>query len=195
MGRSQGVKKLEILRCFAVFLFSWILVGSSLKSFADTEINLDDTNPTPTAVPSVPTPTPIPVAPAATPTPPTQEIQLEGGNQPATQAAPQPTSTVFEVQGRFKMKEMYEAGAKYYKEQDYEMAIRYWKQAVQMDDPYTPKFYYAEAYAMMGIIYQYHIIKYSKAYDCYRKARVYEPGNETARKHIRQVYKYRHRKD
>ena len=189
------MKKLEILRCFAAFLISWILLGPFPKAFADTEIDLGDTNPTPTAASNPSVPTPLPPPAAFTPTPATQEIQMEGTSQPATQAAPQPTPTVIMVQGRFKMKEMYEAGVKYYKEQDYGMAIRYWTQAVKMDDTYTPKYIYAETYAMMGIIYQYHIIKKGRAYRCYKAALRYESHNETARRHIRQVYKYRHRKD
>ena len=189
------MKKLVIERLFAVFFFTGFLLGTAPETFAETEIDLGDTNPAPTSVSNPPSPTPVPAAPVATPAPATQEIQMEGGGSPATQAAPKPTPTVFEVQGRFKMKEMYEAGVKYYKDQDYDMAVRYWTQAVRMDDPYTPKYFYGEAYAMLGVIYQYHIIKYHKAYLCYKEALKYEPDNSTARKHIRQVKKYRNRED
>lgn len=166
------------------------------KSFGDTEIDLGDTTASAPATTSAPKPDPtVSSAPAATPTPATQDIEMEDNTQPATQAAPTPVPTVFEVHGVVKMKNLYDAGKSAYQEKDYVRAIRYWTKAVRMKDPYTPKLYYAEAYAMLGIIYQYHIIHYGRAYRCYVEALKYERGNQTARRHIKQVYKYRHRKD
>ncbi len=171
------------------------------NSLADTEIDLSNlggptpaTTEVPTAVPTEAS-TIVGTLPSVTPTPVSSQIEMEDNTLPATQAAPQPTPTVFEVHGVLKMKDVYDAGKKAYQEQDYEQAIRYWNKAVTMKDPYTPKYFYAEAYAMLGIIYQYHIIHYGRAYRCYRAALTYERRNQTARNHIRQVYRYRHRKD
>lgn len=182
---------------FVAILASFFLAGGTTRSFGDEEIDLGgntSTAPTTVAAPKS-APTVAPAAPAITPTPASQDIEMEDENQVFNQEAPQPTPTVFEVQGREKMKDMYEAGIKYYKENDYDVAIRYLSDAVKKNDPYTPKFYYAEAYSMLGVIYQYHVIHYGRAYRCYAAALKYEKNNSTARRHIKQVYKYRHRKD
>lgn len=182
---------------FVVVLTLGFLAGGAVCSLGDEEIDLGGNTsvaPAPTVAPK-PAPTVAPASPVTTPTPASQEIEMEDENQVSNEAAPQPTPTVFEVHGREKMKDIYEAGIKYYKDNDYDMAIRYLSNAVKKDDPYTPKFYYAEAYAMLGVIYQYHVIHYGRAYRCYAEALKYEKSNSTARRHIKQVYKYRKRKD
>lgn len=100
------------------------------------------------------------------------------------------------VHGKWKVKYIYEAGIKAYKQKDYYKAITYLKKTVAMPrDEYTPKYLIAEAYAMLGIIYQYHIIHYGRAYRYYKAALSVDPQTNTARRHVRQLYKYRHRKD
>ena len=180
----------------AAFMASLTLAGGWPPYLGAVEIDLEDnTTAAPTAAPKPPAPTPTPL-PAATPTPAAQTILLEDNTQPETQVAPEPTPTMVEIHGVLKMRDVYEAGIKSYNEQDYDQSIRYLTKAVQMkDDPYTQKFYYAEAYAMLGIIYQFHIIHLGRAYRYYKAALHYEPGNRTARKHIKEVYKYRNRKD
>lgn len=165
------------------------LAGAVPYSFGEQEIDLGDTNVSAPATTS-------PSKPVATPTPASQEIEMEDNTQAVTEGAPVPTPTVVEIHGVLKMKDVYEAGISAYKGQEYDRAIRYLNKAVEMkNDPYTPKFYYAEAYATLGVIYQYHIIHYGRAYRCYAEALKYERGNATARRHIKQVYKYRRRKD
>jgi len=142
---------------------------------------------------SKPTPTAGPlggIGPTSTPT-----------NEPSLSAkpTPQPEKNKVEegeavsehpvVHGVLKMRDVYQAGIKSYQEKDYDQAIRYLKEAVKRKDPYTPKFYYAEAYATLGIIYQFHIIHYDKAYDYYKSALVYEKNNRTAKKHLKEVVK------
>lgn len=173
-------------------LFAFSISGS----FGDTEIDLGDSGSSAPATAAAPTPVPTVVsASAATPTPAGQEIEMEDDNGSQAQPAPTPTQAVLEVHGVLKMKDVYEAGVSAYNDKDYLRAIRYWTKAVRMSDPYTPRFYYAEAYSMLGVIYQYHIIHYDRAYRCYQEALKYERRNPTARRHIKQVYKYRHRKD
>ncbi len=180
----------------AVFALGLALFGTGMKAFGDTEIDLGDTGkPTPVPVPVQKAPVAAPT-PVATPTPASEDIEVEDNSQPTNQTAETPTPAVFEVQGTVKMKDKYEAGIKYYDDKDYDTAVRYLKNALEVkDDPYTPKFYYAEANAMLGIIYQYHIIHLGRAYRYYKAALKYEPHNQTARRHIKQVYKYRNRKD
>lgn len=178
------------------------LLGTA-KAFADIEIDLDEaTKPAPTAavkltptpanathqmpttVPVVPpTMTPIPIkVEQAQPTPTPEEEKFIEGEEPTP--APQV------VHGKFKMKNYYDAGIKAYKGKEYDRAIRYLTQAVKTKDSYTPKFYYAEAYATLGLIYQFHIIHYDKAYNYYRMALKYEKRNHTARKYINAVKKH-----
>ena len=184
---------------------------------AEVEINLDEISkpaakpsmksaPVPTAIPKQPTavPTAVPVQqPAAVRKPtdtPTKQpmvgmtptIQPVGAKNEEPALEPSPAAEM--VQGSFKMKYIYESGIKYYQALDYDNAIRYLTQAVKRDDPNTAKYYYAEAYATLGIIYQFHIIDYKKAYDYYKAALKYEKNNPTAKKHIREVIKFLHRK-
>ena len=185
---------------FTLFLAFW---GFVLSSWAEQEIDLGDLNgPTPTPQPAAaPSPTPVPAQKAQpkaapSPTPAGQEIEMDENSQAETQAAPQPTPTVYEVQGVLKMKDVYQAGINAYKDQDYDRAIRYLNKALDMDeDRYTPKFYYAEAHAMLGVIYQFHMINYAKAYAHYKAALKFEPENDTARHHINQVRKLLKGKD
>ena len=165
---------------------AWIL--------ADVEIDLDDlSKPTPVpTVKSVPTPKTILPQPTIVTAPvrqPTVFLQpapspVVGGKVEAP-AEPAPTAVV--VSGILKMKDIYNAGIKAYKDMDYDQAIRYLTEAVKKNDPYTPKFYYAEAYATLGVIYQFHIIHFDKAYEYYRLALKYEKNNRTAKKHIKEV--------
>jgi tetratricopeptide (TPR) repeat protein len=85
------------------------------------------------------------------------------------------------------MKDVYALGMKYYADEDYVKAIQYLKQALTVHDPYTPSFYYAEANAMLGVIYQFHIIHPDLAYQYYHEALKIDPTTEAAKKHIGEV--------
>lgn len=194
------MKKHEIRLLTTVLTIGLVFCGGAAQSFAETEIDLSgDVQAAPTPMPSQKPSTNAPSQQSAAITASgSQEIELEGGNETTTQAAaePTPTSAIPETHGVLKVKDVYEAGIKAYKEEDYDRAIRFLTQALKMErDPYTPKFIYAEANAMLGVIYQYHIIHYGRAYRYYKTALKYEPHNETARKHLKQVYKYRNKKD
>jgi tetratricopeptide (TPR) repeat protein len=177
-----------------------IFCGTVSKSFSDTEIDLDDTSPAaPTPGNSqegysnsapVPTATPIPMA---SPLPTTIVKVLWPTATPTEEAGA--VDTPIEVHGVLKMKDIYEAGIKAYQDQDYDKAIRYLKKSLETEDPYSPKFYYAEANAMLGVIYQFHIIHFKLAYQYYQAALKYEKNNPTARKHIKQVAQYKDQED
>jgi tetratricopeptide (TPR) repeat protein len=118
-------------------------------------------------------------AATATPTPVEKNAET-----PATE----PTPLV--VLGVLKMKDVYKAGAKAFKEKDYEKAERYLTRALEMEDPYTAKYYYAEAHALVGLIYQ----KYLKVPDHRKLARLHylaalklDPATEMARRHLSEV--------
>jgi len=109
------------------------------------------------------------------------------GSQVTGESTDELASTPAVVHGVLKMKDVYEAGLAYYKQQDFARAIRYLKQSLQIHDPYTPPFYYAEADAMLGVIYQFHIIDRAAAYQYYQAALSIDPQTAMARKHIGEV--------
>ena len=185
----------------AALALSFIPWGMDSRVFgADIEIDMDDVaQPTPTLVPSIsisPNPTATPKAmpyPTAAPIPTAVIKVLDEAATPTEDL--EGDATPIEVHGVIKMKTIYAAGIKAYQEGDYDKAIRYLKKSVEMDDPYSAKFYYAEANAMLGVIYQFHIIHYNWAYNYYRAALKYEKNNPTARRHIREVAKYKNQED
>lgn len=92
------------------------------------------------------------------------------------------------------MRDVYEAGMKAYGGKNYEKAIRYLKKSLTMHDRYTRRFYYAEANAMLGVIYQFYFPvegHYHIAYDYYNEALKYERRNPTALRHLKEVRRYR----
>lgn len=99
-------------------------------------------------------------------------------------------STPIVVQGVFKMKDLYQSGVRAYHEQDYEKAIRYFKAALELHDPYSSKFYYAETHGLLGVIYQFFYpvpnhLEMAKAE--YIAALQIDPQTKTARKHLAEV--------
>lgn len=183
-------------------LSAFLFLSGNFKALADVEFDMNDLSaqpsPTPTQPAAQPTvqPTAVPSIPAATATPVPTTAPLSGDSQEETtieagDAAPTPLVG----QGVVKARDYYDAGIKYYKEKDYDRAIVFLKKAAAKQDPYTPKYIYAETNAMLGVIYQFHIIHYGRAYRYYRAALKYEADNPTARRHLREVYKYRHEKD
>jgi tetratricopeptide (TPR) repeat protein len=139
------------------------------------------------------TPSASPVAtvvstPQETPKPtalPTQPVKSEPA-QAATEA-PAQSPTPLMTQGILKMRDIYEAGIQNYKEGDYATAITYLKRALDKQDAYTPKYYYAEANAMLGVIYQFRLIDKKLALQYYKAALAIDPSTATARKHIGEV--------
>lgn len=174
-------------------LVAGLLALGVTRAFAEVEISLDDekpaqATPTPAAAKAMAQPVAKP-APSNPQTETTTEVAVEEegtADGSVTMEETEPAKTTV-VHGVLKMKDIYEAGIKSYKEKDYDQAIRYLKQAVDKKDKYTPKFYYAEAHAMLGVIYQFHIIRLKDARYHYQLALKYEPANRTAKKHLREV--------
>ena len=173
------------------------------KAFSDTEIDLgDNTSASPSKPTVVPTPKPATdpmVKPTAVPAmsskglfKPTPTVEITQGPTATPMGekkseAEEPTPTIEVIHGTLKMKDVYAAGIKNYQDQDYDSAILELKRSLEMEDPYSEKFYYAEAAAMLGVIYQFHVIHYDKAYQYYQLALKYEKNNSTAKKHLKEV--------
>jgi len=163
--------------------------ASFLKAAGDIDIDVPSTG-TSAATPTVLTDTPTTVSSSA--------VQLATQSPAlATSATPSDNPTVVQTvvssttpvmaQGILKMKDVYKAGLVYYKKQDFANAIRYLKQSLQIHDPYTPKFYYAEANAMLGVIYEFNIIDKKLAYEYYQEALRIDTSTASAKKHIKEV--------
>ena len=110
-------------------------------------------------------------------------------------ATPSPTpipaaTPIAQAPASLDMRQIYKQGIAAYQKEDYETALALLRQATTIQDPSIEKFYYAEAYAMLGVIEQYHStapdhLKAAKS--DYRAALKWEPGNETALKHLKQL--------
>ena len=194
------MKKQQYGFLMVALTLGFIFGGMVSQVFGDTEIDLDDTNPAVTTpTPSGPGSTKVVATPTAIPmaTPiPTMVIKTLGLEATPTETVEvEEDATPIEVHGVIKMKDIYSAGIKAYQEEDYDKAIRYLKKSLDIQDPYSAKFYYAEANAMLGVIYQFHIIHYNWAYQYYRAALKCEKKNPTALRHIKEVAKYKDQKD
>ncbi len=191
---------------FFYFSFVLILTGFCVqKAMADMEIDMGDQNSTtsssaaPTATPaSQPVQTPM-AAPSSmstpVPTATTLAVSTPAAESVKDEPADTPTPAIKMVEGELKSKDIYEAGIKYYQAKDYETAIRYLKKAVTYKDPYTPPYIFAEAYATLGVIYEFYYpeqnhLKFAVIY--YKDALKYEPSNHTARKYLKKLSKYLH---
>ena len=177
----------NINRAFVFILF--FMPTSFLKAAGDIDIDVTSTE-TSAATPTVSMDTPTTVL--------THMVQLATQSPAlATSATPSDNPTAVQTvgsseipvtaQGILKMKDVYKAGLVYYKKQDFANAIRYLKQSLQIHDPYTPKFYYAEANAMLGVIYEFSIIDKKLAYEYYQEALRIDPSTASAKKHIKEV--------
>lgn len=211
MKQDRAVSKNRgFLTVVSLFALGW----SAGPVFAEEEIHWDDNatsqmaTPVPTAEAAVPQNTPVSnpgsepaksvgakeggadlqeteaAVPAATPT---VSAEKPAPATPVPTSAPTVVPTPPTVQGVLKMKDVYALGMKYYAGEDYVKAIQYLKQSLTIHDPYTPSFYYAEANAMLGVIYQFHIIHPEWAYQYYHEALKIDPTTDTAKKHIDEV--------
>ncbi len=111
---------------------------------------------------------------------------------PVTSPSPTPVlvPTPDVVKGQLKMKDLYAAGMKAYRSKDYEKSIRFLKQSLDYHDPYTPKYYYAESNAMLGVIYQFYFMvpgHTALARDYYQAALKIDPTTQSAKLHLKEV--------
>jgi tetratricopeptide (TPR) repeat protein len=157
----------------------------AVNALADSKMEMDDLS-------SSTTPSTSPVAtvvstPQGTPKPTALATESTKSEPAKATEAPTQSPTPLMTQGFLKMRDIYEAGIQNYKEGDYATAITYLKRSLDKQDAYTPKYYYAEANAMLGVIYQFHLIDKKLALQYYKAALDIDPSTVTARKHIGEV--------
>ena len=122
--------------------------------------------------PVKPTPTARVSSPTATPT---------AGPKDQSASTPAPV---------LDMRQTYKKGIAAYQKGDYEAAASLLRQASAIQDKSVESFYYAETFAMLGVIEQYHSTApghLTAAAKDYRLALKREPANETALKHLKQL--------
>jgi tetratricopeptide (TPR) repeat protein len=87
------------------------------------------------------------------------------------------------------MKKYYTLGVNAFLKQDYPTSVKWLNKAVKIPDRHVPAYYYAEAYATLGVIYHFHIKTKghkAKALLYYKKALKYDPYNtKSAKKYIK----------
>lgn len=184
---------MKIHRLVPFLVLGWLL---TVRVMAAGDIDIDTSA---ASGPAAATPTlsvgdtgAVSTAPAYAPTPVTESPSVSPtASSPTAQPEVVLSLTPIPGQGILKMKDVYNAGFVYYKKEDFANAIRYLKESLQIHDPYTPKYYYAEANAILGVIYQFHIIDKSVAYYYYKKALSIDPTTATAKKHIKEVWDYK----
>jgi len=174
----------------AVSLILCLMFTSRLKAAGDIDIDVAASEGSTVATPNVSVDTSTVVSTPSvslTPQSPVETANTPPSEKTGEELTPVSTATLMTAQGVLKMKDVYKAGLVYYKKQDFANAIRYLKQSLQIHDPYTPQFYYAEANAMLGVIYEFNIIDKSLAYQYYLEALRIDPSTVSAKKHIKEV--------
>jgi tetratricopeptide (TPR) repeat protein len=180
------LKKVSLTIVLVLFFMS----TSQLRAAGDIDIDTSASNETSAVTPTVALDTPIIVSTPVVQSTPDPSVQSSNATAPENPTGDQtvvPSTTPMTAEGVLKMKDVYKAGLGYYKKQDFSSAIRYLKQSLQIHDPYTPKFYYAEANAMLGVIYEFNIIDKKLSYEYYQEALRIDPSTATAKKHIKEV--------
>jgi tetratricopeptide (TPR) repeat protein len=175
---------------FAVSLILCLIFTARLKAAGDIDIDVTASGGSSVVTPTVSVDTPTAVSTPSislTPQSPVETANATPSEKNTEELTPILTATPMTAQGILKMKDVYKAGLVYYKKQDFANAIRYLKQSLQIHDPYTPQFYYAEANAMLGVIYEFNIIDKSLAYQYYQEALRIDPSTVSAKKHIKEV--------
>ena len=140
--------------------------------------------PTPTATPAptaTPSPTVLPVVslPGQAPTP-TPAAPVTIFSAPQTIFISQAPVTTL-AQG----KRYYKLGMKSFKAGDYKASFKYLKKSLELKERHKRAYYYAETYATLGVIYQFHARgmkdHLQKALDSYKKALAIDPTTKSAK--------------
>jgi hypothetical protein len=118
--------------------------------------------------------------------------QKSGASSSAVSTAPDNKSEKAPEASDSGMMEWYKKGMEANESKDYAQAIKYLKKAVALKDPAIKDYFYAEAYATLGSIYQNHRIAdehLDQARKYYLKALAIDPDTETAKKGLKQLNK------
>jgi hypothetical protein len=149
-------------------------------------------SPTPVMTPTPGSPTPlaqVSVTPTVTTTPtPIQtpeEISLEESPTPIPLIEAAPVTTIAGV------KKYYKLGMRAFLARNYAMSFKYLKKSLSTKEIHGAAYYYAETYATLGVIYQFHSHKIKdhdlKALLCYKKALAIDPTTKSAKHYYKKL--------
>jgi hypothetical protein len=148
------------------------------------------TTPTVASTPVLGSPTPlvqVSVTPTITPTPvqTPEEISLEETPTPMPLILSAPVTTLKEV------KRYYKLGMQAFLNRNYAMSFKYLKKSLSTKEIHGAAYYYAETYATLGVIYQFHSPKIKdhdvKALFCYKKALKIDPTTKSAKHYYKKL--------
>ena len=150
------------------------------------------TNPTAVSTPILGSPTPLVPASVtpmvtATPTPiqTPEEISLEESPTPIPLIEAAPVTTIAGV------KKYYKLGMQAFLDRNYAMSFKYLKKSLSTKEIHGAAYYYAETYATLGVIYQFHSPKIKdhdvKALFCYKKALAIDPTTKSAKHYYKKL--------
>jgi tetratricopeptide (TPR) repeat protein len=152
------------------------------NALAKNNIVMETPGASPTTVPTQAPTVYVTMAPTATATP--QEMTIE---------EPTPTPAMLYVEsGPVSLiaarKSYYKRGMNAFLKAKYQTALLYLKKSISLKEAHVAKFYYAEAYATIGVIYHFHstVANHKKlAYAYYKRALSIDPTTKAAKKYIK----------
>ncbi|HUO57575.1 MAG TPA: tetratricopeptide repeat protein [bacterium] len=144
----------------------------------------DKPSPTPTPAPPTMTPTPSPTAtpqqawtPQATPTIQETVTTIEIPSEPVTTLA--------------QVKKYYRLGMNAFLAKNYALSLKLLKKSIAVKEIHGAAYYYAETYATIGVIYEFHAHKVKdhdqKALMYYRKALAIDPSTKSAKTYYKKL--------
>jgi tetratricopeptide (TPR) repeat protein len=198
MGMGGESLKNHSTPWYALLVCSLFLMTLPLS--AQTEIAIEDDEPAPTKATTTAPAQAAPAQSAPAKTTSSQEQEEEGAIEVEEETeekveekkavpeevAEEETSSTEEEEGSANvgaMRPLYEAGIKAYRQKNYWRAITLLSKASETKDKATPKYYYAEAHAMMGVIFQFYLKNPTKACRQYQLALKIDPKTRTALKY------------
>lgn len=174
----------------------WIM-SSGTAQFVDFRAGLSysfelkppkEEKPAPKATPS-PTAAPVTTAtavPAVSPSPTATQVALEVASPtPMPVISQAPVTTL--AQGKF----YYKIGNDAFKAGNYPLALKAYKKSLTLKEKHKAAYYYAETYAQLGVIYQFHALKVKghnhKALSYYKKALAIDPRTKSAKHYYKKL--------
>jgi hypothetical protein len=188
---SPKPNNLQYLSVYAGWTTQFTLRREGTRTATPTPTATPQTSPVVTMVVTA-TDTPVVVTPTST----AVKVGKKGAPTATVTSTPTvavptttPTSTLASpVEAKARMLDLYQKGIDAYKAKRYTAAIKDLKGALQVQDPTIPDWYYAEANAMLGVIYHYNVSAaghLSKARAYYQAALKVDPQTATAKKGLR----------
>jgi len=147
----------------------------------------------PAAAPATVSPSPtVQITPAMIPSP-SPTVQISPEIITLDENAPTPTPVIDAApvttlaQGKF----YYKIGNDAFAAGNYPLALKAYKKSLTLKEKHKAAYYYAETYAQLGVIYQFHAMKVKdhdkKALDNYKKALKIDPGTKSAKRYYKKL--------